>query len=114
MTDTCMGIGCTCVRGKVSLPSDGHGLDDTACFSVDAVIVINGVQSSLQSLERGEDAGGCVTSLNRPLFRWCVGCGADTMIEQVSVERFECLVWVGIGWSEVGEGSDDGITYLKS
>ena len=47
MTDTCMGISRTCVFGKVGFLPDGHGFDDIASFSVDAMLIIDGVQFSL-------------------------------------------------------------------
>ena len=113
VADTCMGVCCACVFGKGCFPPDGHGFDDAACFTLDAVVFVDGVEGVLQTFKGGKKRRGSLGWLHRPTVVWRVCRGADAVVEKVGIECLESVVGTSVGGIEMGERGNDGVADLK-
>ena len=110
VADSCMGVGCARFFGYVGFSSDGHGFDDGTRFSIDAVVIVDGVQCPLHISERGEEILMSMTRLDKPPSLWCVCCGTDTIVEEIIVVGLEGVVGTCMGGIEVSGRGEDGVT----
>ena len=110
VADSCMGVGGACFFGYVGFSSDGHGFDDGTRFSIDAVVIVDGVQCLLHISERGEEILMSMARLDKPMPLWCVCCGADAIVEEIIVVGLEGVVGTSMGGIEVSGRGEDGVT----
>ena len=94
----------------MSFLSDGHGFDDGTRFSIDAVVIVDGVQCPLHISERGEEILMSMTRLDKPPSLWCVCCGTDAIVEEIIVVGLEGVVGTSLGGIEVSGRGEDGVT----
>ena len=110
VTDSCMGVGGARFFWYVGFSSDGHGFDDGTRFSIDAVVIVDGVQCPLHISERGEEILMSMTRLDKPPSLWCVCCGTDAIVEEIIVVGLEGVVGTSMGGIEVSGRGEDGVT----
>lgn len=110
MADSCMGVGGARFFWYVGFSSDGHGFDDGTRFSIDAVVIVDGVQCPLHISERDEEILMSMTRLDKPPSLWCVCCGTDAIVEEIIVVGLEGVVGTCMGGIEVSGRGEDGVT----
>ena len=110
VADSCMGVGGARFFWYVGFSSDGHGFDDGTRFSIDAVVIVDGVQCPLHISERGEEILMSMTRLDNPPSLWCVCCGTDAIVEEIIVVGLEGVVGTSMGGIEVSGRGEDGVT----
>ncbi len=110
VADSCMGVGGARFFWYVGFSSDGHGFDDGTRFSIDAVVIVDGVQCPLHISERGEEILMSMTRLDKPPSLWCVCCGTDAIVEEIIVVGLEGVVGTSLGGIEVSGRGEDGVT----
>ena len=110
VADSCMGVGGARFFWYVGFSSDGHGFDDGTRFSIDAVVIVDGVQCPLHISERGEEILMSMTRLDKPPSLWCVCCGTDAIVEEIIVVGLEGVVGTSMGGIEVSGRGEDGVT----
>ena len=110
VADSCMGVGGARFFREIGFLSDGHGFDDGTRFSIDAVVIVDGVQCPLHISERGEEILMSMTRLDKPPSLWCVCCGTDAIVEEIIVVGLEGVVGTSLGGIEVSGRGEDGVT----